>query len=35
MENQPYVVFTQRAFNSILTETIHKHPVETGGILIG
>ena len=35
MENKPYVVFTQRAFNSILTETIHKHPVETGGILIG
>ena len=35
MENQPYVVFTQRAFNSILTATIHKHPVETGGILIG
>ncbi|MCI7316211.1 MAG: Mov34/MPN/PAD-1 family protein [Bacteroidales bacterium] len=29
------MVFTQRAFNSILTETIHKHPVETGGILIG
>ena len=35
MENQPYVVFTQRAYNSILTETIHKHPVETGGNLIG
>ena len=35
MENHPYVVFSQRAFNSIVTETIHKHPVETGGILIG
>lgn len=32
---KPYVVFSQRAFNSIVTETIHKHPVETGGILIG
>ena len=31
MENHPYVVFSQRAFNSIVTETIHKHPVETCG----
>lgn len=35
MTNKPYVVFSQRAFNSIVTETIHKNPVETGGILIG
>ena len=35
MANEPYVVFSQRAFNSIVTETIHKNPVETGGILIG
>lgn len=33
--NQNYVVFTQRAFNSIVTEVIDKHPIETGGILIG
>ena len=32
---KPYVVFTQRAFNAIVTETIDKHPIETGGILIG
>lgn len=30
-----YVIFTQRAFNSIVTEVIDKHPIETGGILIG
>lgn len=35
MANEPYVVFSQRAFNSIVTETIHKNPVETGGIFIG
>ncbi len=29
------VVFTRRAFNSIVTETISKHPIETGGILLG
>ncbi len=29
------VIFTQRAFNSIVTETIHKHPIETGGVLLG
>lgn len=34
METQ-YVVFTKRAFNAIVTETIDKNPVETGGILIG
>lgn len=33
--SQNYVVFTQRAFNSIVTEVIDKHPIETGGILIG
>jgi proteasome lid subunit RPN8/RPN11 len=33
--NENYVIFTQRAFNSIATEVIDKHPVETGGILIG
>ena len=33
--DKPYVVFTQRAFNAIVTETIDKHPIETGGILIG
>lgn len=30
-----YVIFSQRAFNSIVTEVIDKHPIETGGILIG
>lgn len=30
-----YVIFSQRAFNSIITEVIDKHPIETGGILIG
>lgn len=30
-----YVIFSWRAFNAIVTETIDKHPVETGGILIG
>ncbi len=29
------VVFTQRAFNAIVTETISKHPIETGGIFLG
>ncbi len=33
--NQNYVIFSQRAFNSIVTEVIDKHPIETGGILIG
>lgn len=32
---QNYVIFTQRAFNAIVTETIDKHPIETGGIFIG
>ncbi len=32
---QTYVIFTQRAFNAIVTETIDKHPIETGGIFIG
>lgn len=35
MIENPYVVFTQRAFNAIVTETIDKHPIETGGIFIG
>ena len=35
MEGSPYVVFSQRAFNAIITETIDKHPIETGGILLG
>lgn len=29
------VVFTQRAFNAILTETLDRSPLETGGIFIG
>ncbi len=29
------VIFTQRAFNAIVTETADKHPVETGGVLLG
>lgn len=29
------VVFTPRAFNAIITETLDKHPLETGGIFIG
>ena len=32
---QNYVIFSQRAFNSIVSEVIDKHPIETGGILIG
>lgn len=30
-----YVVFTPKAFNAIVTETLDKHPVETGGIFLG
>jgi integrative and conjugative element protein (TIGR02256 family) len=33
--NARYIVFTKRAFNAIVTETIDKHPLETGGIFIG
>ena len=33
--NNNSVIFTQRAFNAIVTETISMHPVETGGILLG
>ena len=33
MEQQ--VVFTKRAFNAILTETLDRSPLETGGIFIG
>lgn len=35
MEAPQTVVFTQRAFNAIVTETINKHPIETGGIFLG
>lgn len=35
METPQTVVFTQRAFNAIVTETISKHPIETGGIFLG
>lgn len=35
MVESSYVIFTQRAFNAIVTETIDKHPIETGGIFIG
>lgn len=33
--NAKYVVFSQRAFNAIVTETLDKDPIETGGIFIG
>lgn len=33
--NAPHIVFTKRAFNAIVTETLDKHPLETGGIFIG
>ncbi|MCF8228710.1 MAG: Mov34/MPN/PAD-1 family protein [Bacteroidales bacterium] len=29
------VLITTDAFNTIITESMHKHPVETGGILLG
>jgi proteasome lid subunit RPN8/RPN11 len=29
------VIFAQDAFNTMMAETMHKHPVETGGILLG
>lgn len=35
MESPQTVVFTPRAFNAIVTETINKHPIETGGIFLG
>lgn len=35
METPQTVVFTKRAFNAIVTETISKHPIETGGIFLG
>jgi hypothetical protein len=34
-ENNIKVIFTTDAFNTILTETYHKDPSETGGILLG
>lgn len=33
--NTQYVVFAPKAFNAIVTETLDKHPVETGGIFLG
>lgn len=30
-----YVVFTRRAFNAIVTETLARNPIETGGIFLG
>ncbi|GHU59714.1 hypothetical protein FACS189411_16810 [Bacteroidia bacterium] len=33
--NTQHIVFTKRAFNAIVTETLDKHPLETGGIFIG
>ena len=35
MESSQTVIFTKRAFNAIVTETISKHPIETGGIFLG
>lgn len=35
MNTPQTVVFTQRAFNAIITETISKHPIETGGVFLG
>ena len=35
METPQTIVFTKRAFNAIVTETISKHPIETGGIFLG
>jgi proteasome lid subunit RPN8/RPN11 len=34
-ENAIKVVFSEDAFNTILAETFHKDPSETGGILLG
>ena len=30
-----YVVFSKRAFNAIVTETLARNPIETGGIFLG
>ena len=35
MKQAKYIIFSQRAFNAIVSEVIDKHPAETGGILIG
>ena len=35
MNTPQTVVFTRRAFNAIITETISKHPIETGGVFLG
>lgn len=34
-QNCSTVVFSNRAYNAIIRETFEKHPVETGGILLG
>lgn len=34
-KNCSVVVFSNRAYNTIIRETFDKHPVETGGILLG
>jgi len=34
-QNCSAVVFSNRAYNAIIRETFEKHPVETGGILLG
>jgi proteasome lid subunit RPN8/RPN11 len=34
-ENIIRVIFSSEAFNTLLTETFHKDPSETGGILLG
>jgi proteasome lid subunit RPN8/RPN11 len=34
-ENKVKVIFSSDAFNTILAETFHKDPSETGGILLG
>ncbi|MDR1170444.1 MAG: Mov34/MPN/PAD-1 family protein [Prevotellaceae bacterium] len=33
--NTRHIVFTKRAFNAIVTETLDRHPLETGGVFIG
>lgn len=35
MADISYVIFSQRAFNAIVTEVLDKDPTETGGIFIG
>lgn len=33
--NPKHIIFTKRAFNAVVTETLDKDPLETGGIFIG